>query len=88
MRQVTEEEMLEMEGPFTYEELTAALKTMSNNKNPGTDGFTAEFFKFFWKDLGKLILRSLNESYEDEEHQQCRSKESSHAYQKETVTER
>ena len=24
---------------------------MKNNKYPGSDGFPAEFFKFFWKDL-------------------------------------
>jgi hypothetical protein len=28
--------------PFTYDK----------SKSPGSDGFTAEFYKFFWKDIG------------------------------------
>ena len=53
-----------LEGCITYEELTKAAKNMKNNKSPGSDGFPAEFFKFFWKDLGHFILRSINESYD------------------------
>ena len=33
---------------------------MSNNKSPGFDGFTEEFFKFFWNDLGHFLVRSIN----------------------------
>ena len=36
---------------------------MKNDKSPGLDGFTVEFFKFFWIDLGNFILRSLNFGY-------------------------
>ena len=36
---------------------------MKNHKSPGLDGFTAEFFKFFWIDIGTLVLRSLNYAY-------------------------
>ena len=52
-----------LEGEITYEELTTALKNMKNSKSPGNDGFTTEFFKFFWVDLGKYILRSINYAY-------------------------
>jgi len=34
-----------------------AIKHMSNNKSPGTDGFTTEFFKFFWSNLGHVIVQ-------------------------------
>ena len=37
---------------------------MKNNKTPGIDGFPAEFFKVFWKQLGMLILKALNNSFE------------------------
>lgn len=38
---------------------------MSNNKSPGSDGFTTEFFSnFFWKQLGHFIVRSFNFGYE------------------------
>ena len=36
---------------------------MKNSKAPGNDGFTAEFFKFFWIDLKMYILNSLNYGY-------------------------
>ena len=36
---------------------------MNNDTSPGSDGFTTEFLKFFWKDLGQFVLRSLNYAY-------------------------
>ena len=36
-----------LEGKITYAELLQALKSMKNDKSPGLDGFTADFFKFF-----------------------------------------
>lgn len=49
-----------IEGQITYNEAASVLKSMSNNKSPGSDGFTAEFFKMFWGNLGHFIIRSLN----------------------------
>jgi hypothetical protein len=57
---VNEKEMLE--GEITLQEAGRALKNMSHNKSPGSDGFTAEFFKVFWSKLGPFVVRSLNES--------------------------
>ena len=48
-----------LEGEIKYPELAEALKNMKNSKTPGNDGFTAEFFKFFWIDLKMFILNSL-----------------------------
>ena len=53
-----------IDGPLTYIEIHMALKQMKNNKTPGIDGFPAEFFKLFWKQLGMLILKALNNSFE------------------------
>ena len=36
---------------------------MKNNKSPGSDGFTSEFLKFFWKDLKVFVIGSLNYGY-------------------------
>ena len=36
---------------------------MENDKSPGTDGMTVNFFKFFWKQLGSFVVRSLNEGF-------------------------
>jgi exonuclease III len=53
-----------LEGPILHKELLFALKHMSNNKSPGIDGFTVEFYKMFFSDLSWFLLRSLNESYD------------------------
>lgn len=52
-----------LEGEITYSELTASVKRLKNGKSPGSDGYTPEFFKFFWKDIGIFVLRSLNHGY-------------------------
>ena len=52
-----------LEGLITVEEALFALKNMSNNKSPGTDGFTTEFYKFFWRDIGVLLVRAINFGY-------------------------
>ena len=57
---LTDEEAIAIEGPITIKEAGETLKKMQNNKSPGSTGFTSEFFKFFWKDLGHFIVKSLN----------------------------
>ena len=52
------------EGNLTYSECGEALKVMKNGKSPGSDGFTVEFYKFFWKDIGPFLFRSLHFGYE------------------------
>ena len=52
-----------LEGEITYSELTTAIKKMKNGKSPGSDGYTAEFFKFFWKDIGIFVFRSIKYGY-------------------------
>ena len=38
----------ELEGKLTYQEASFALKNMKNNTSPGSDGYTVEFFFFFF----------------------------------------
>ena len=56
-----------LEGLITYDELILALKKAKNNKSLGSDGFTVEFFKFFWTDIGYFLLRSLNHGFSNKE---------------------
>ena len=51
------------EGIITYAEACEALKDMKNNKSPGPDGFSVEFYKFFFRDIGMFWLRSINEGF-------------------------
>ena len=55
-----EQEALRLEGFITLEEAGQTLKHMKNDKSPGTSGFSAEFFKVFWKQLGAFIVRAIN----------------------------
>ena len=50
------------EGNISKGECANFLKKMSNGKSPGSDGYTCEFYKFFWKDIGDFLVRSFNDS--------------------------
>ena len=67
MMKITEEESNSIEGLLTYKEITDTLCKMKHYKSPGISGFTAEFFKVFWKQLGYVVLRSVNEGFENGE---------------------
>ena len=57
------EETTYLEGLLTYEHATNFLKNMTNNRSPGTDGFSADFFKVFWGQIGHFVVRSINYGY-------------------------
>ena len=52
------------EGKLTISECFKSLQLFQNNKSPGNDGLTVEFYKAFWQVLGKLMVDSLNYSYD------------------------
>ena len=60
---LTVQEKTSLEGEITLDEASVALKSMKNNKSPGSDGFTVEFFKFFWRQLGAFVVKSLNNGF-------------------------
>lgn len=60
---VNEMEQQLLDNNITLSEILCSLKNMKNDKTPGTDGFTTEFFKFFWIDLNKYILKSYQCSF-------------------------
>ena len=62
---LNEEEKISIEGNITEYECTCALRDMKNNKSPGSDGITTEFFKIFWNDLKSFYVNSLNYSFEN-----------------------
>ena len=51
------------EGKLKLEECLQSLKTMANNKSPGSDGLQAEFYKFFWGDIKIFLINALNAAY-------------------------
>ena len=60
---LTLQEKTSLEGETTLAEASLSLKNMKNYKSPGSDGFAAEFFKFFWLQLGSFVVRSLNDGF-------------------------
>ena len=63
MPKLPNQESKKLEGVLTYKEISEVLLKMKPDKSPGITGFTAEFFKVFWKQLGYFVLRSINHSY-------------------------
>ena len=63
---LTEKERNDLEGLTSKEEVLFTLKRMKNGTSPGSDGFTVEFYKFFWNDLGSNLVRAINESFKKE----------------------
>ena len=55
------------EGLLTLEECTNSLKQFMNNKTPGSDGFTIEFYRFFWNAIGPIMVDSFNYAFENGE---------------------
>lgn len=67
---LTEEQKEFCEGNLTLNECSKALQLMQNGKSPGSDGFTVDFYKFFWKDIGVFLFRSLYYGYENRQFSQ------------------
>jgi hypothetical protein len=48
------------ETDITIEEVGAALKQLDNGKSPGSDGFTTDFYKFFWPQIKNVVFENFN----------------------------
>ena len=46
------------EGELTQTECYKALSSFENNKTPGNDGISAEFYKVFWSEIGEVLESS------------------------------
>ena len=53
------------DSPLRLEETGKALKQLQNDKTPGSDGFTTNFYKFFWPDLREFLFDIYKYSFED-----------------------
>ena len=61
---LNEEQSKKCEGVLTEQECYQALKHMDNGKSPGSDGFTCEFYKFFWDYVKQNVVESINYGFE------------------------
>ena len=51
------------EGVMSVHECELALITMENNKTPGTDRLTPEFYRYSWNLLGSFMVSSFNYAF-------------------------
>ena len=59
---ITEEHKHKCEQSISESEVLKSLKHMKNGRSPGSDGLSAEFYKFFWQDLKTDLLSCINYS--------------------------
>ena len=69
-----------LDGGITEKELLAALQSMENNKSPGNDGLTKEFYITFWNEVKVpllLAIGSRKQASQKHRKKQCIAKTSS-----------
>ena len=54
------QKVLNCESPIIETELLNALKSMSNDKSPGNDGLTKEFYETFWNEIKNPLILQYN----------------------------
>ena len=64
-RQLSDSSKIELESDITHTEICKAISLMPNNKSPGEDGITIEFYKTYWNiighDMHEVFINGLND---------------------------
>ena len=61
--QLSQSEHQSCEGLLTKRECWKALSSMKNNKSPGNDGLTKEFYICFFNEISDFLVHALTESF-------------------------
>ena len=64
IKQLGEESAKICEGRATKEECINSLNEMKNDKSPGSDGLTSEFYKRFWEEIGDDVVQSNHSAFD------------------------
>ena len=57
-----EQEIKNLEQPLSEKEFQSALRNMPNEKSPGNDGLTKEFYETFWDDIKRPLTLSFRQA--------------------------
>ena len=61
---LSEDQVKLWENDLTENDLYKSLRSMPNNKSPGSDGLTKEFYETFWDDLKEISVNFVREAKE------------------------
>ena len=61
---LAKEQILSCEGIISEDEVFKSLESIENNKSPGNDGFSKEFF---WDEIKKPFLASIHKAFLNQE---------------------
>ena len=61
---LTDEDKDSMESEITLNEILIAIKSLANEKSPGCDGLTAEFYKTFSNVIGNDLVEVINNGFQ------------------------
>ena len=62
MNVIPEHLATQLDQDITLPEIDNAVKGFLNNKSPGSDGLTAEFYKYFWGEIREILHKVFEES--------------------------
>lgn len=63
--EISDDMSSDLDLPIGPEELDIVVKSLKNNKSPGWDGLTSEFYKTFWVLLKPLLFKVYNQAIVD-----------------------
>ena len=80
------DDQLLCDGPITDAECINAINGFTKDKTPGTDGFSAEFYKFFWPELRAEMLSSFHFAFQTDHSRSVNAEELFLSFPKKTRT--